>query len=245
MCDRLLLLQLCRMVITMGTGSLAITLELFPFHFSGSLGCQAGTSHTKRAAAWHSTACAATSWTLPRLFLAQLPCVQLSVSCWYAFHPPAGTPFTLPATPAVLCAGQHGIALAIWALNVALFITFLCLLLCRAVCYPASAKELLEQPNQSLFLGTLPMSISVVTGGVVALLVPRWVPHVAVATGWRRQQGSDRATAAAAAAGWQQGCACVPSDWSPYSPSVVLCQCLRGVHACGTWPTSAGAMSRP
>lgn len=91
------------MVITMGTGSMAITLELFPFQFSG----------------------------------------------------------------------QHGIALAVWALNVALFITFLCLLLSRAVCYPASARELLEQPNQSLFLGTLPMSISVITGGVVAVLVPR------------------------------------------------------------------------
>lgn len=46
-CDRLLLFQCYRMIITMGTGSLAITLELFPFHFSGSLGFQFGMSHTK------------------------------------------------------------------------------------------------------------------------------------------------------------------------------------------------------
>jgi tellurite resistance protein TehA-like permease len=74
-----------------------------------------------------------------------------------------------------LPAGQKGIALAVWSLNVALFSTFLCLLLSRALCYPASARELLEQPNQSLFFGALPMSISVVTGGVATLLVPRWV----------------------------------------------------------------------
>jgi hypothetical protein len=72
-----------------------------------------------------------------------------------------------------LSAGQEDIALAVWALNVALFSTFLCLLLSRALCYPASAKELLEQPNQSLFFGCLPMSISVITGGVATLLVPR------------------------------------------------------------------------
>lgn len=72
-------------------------------------------------------------------------------------------------------AGQQDLALAAWALNVALFSTFLGLLLSRALCYPASARELLEQPNQSLFFGALPMSISVITGGVATLLVPRWV----------------------------------------------------------------------
>ncbi|WIA13733.1 hypothetical protein OEZ85_007284 [Tetradesmus obliquus] len=70
--------------------------------------------------------------------------------------------------------GQQGLALAAWALNVALFGAFLCLLCCRALCYPASARELLEQPNQSLFFGALPMSISVITGGVATLLVPRY-----------------------------------------------------------------------
>uniref|UniRef100_A0A383VX02 C4-dicarboxylate transporter/malic acid transport protein n=1 Tax=Tetradesmus obliquus TaxID=3088 RepID=A0A383VX02_TETOB len=69
--------------------------------------------------------------------------------------------------------GQQALALAAWALNVALFGAFLCLLCCRALCYPASARELLEQPNQSLFFGALPMSISVITGGVATLLVPR------------------------------------------------------------------------
>jgi tellurite resistance protein TehA-like permease len=72
-------------------------------------------------------------------------------------------------------AGKEALAIAVWSLNVALFCTFLCLLLSRALCYPGSARELLEQPNQSLFFGALPMSISVITGGVATLLVLRWV----------------------------------------------------------------------
>jgi tellurite resistance protein TehA-like permease len=60
-----------------------------------------------------------------------------------------------------------------WCLDVLLLALFIGLLAARVLCFPSSVRELMEQPNQSMFLGTLPMSISALTGGVVVLLVPR------------------------------------------------------------------------
>lgn len=139
---------------------------------------QAGTSHTNRTQRSMCCNVLDTFWIVFRMLSCQIRTERSTGAGAHIFRSQHSCPSAAgskPATPAVLCAGQQGIAFAIWALNLALFITFLCLLLSRAVCYPASARELLEQPNQSLFLGTLPMSISVITGGVVAVLVPRWV----------------------------------------------------------------------
>lgn len=65
--------------------------------------------------------------------------------------------------------------MAVWCFNVALFMLFLGLMIRRAVFEPSSIRAMLQQPNQSLFLGTMPMSISVITAGIVLLLVPRSV----------------------------------------------------------------------
>lgn len=60
-----------------------------------------------------------------------------------------------------------------WCLDVLLLAMFMGVLAARVLGFPGSVRELMEQPNQSMFLGTLPMSISALTGGVVVLLVPR------------------------------------------------------------------------
>jgi len=75
--------------------------------------------------------------------------------------------------PAAAAAGQFGIAMAVWALNVVLFILFSCLLLGRAVFYSRTIANLYRHPNQSLFVGAIPMAFSTITNGVVAFLIPR------------------------------------------------------------------------
>lgn len=63
--------------------------------------------------------------------------------------------------------------MAVWALNVLLFMLFSCLLLARAVFYTDTIRHLYHHPNQSLFIGAVPMAFSTITTGVVALLIPR------------------------------------------------------------------------
>lgn len=69
--------------------------------------------------------------------------------------------------------GQQALALAVWCIDCLLLALFIGLLAARLLFFPRALRSLLEQPSQAMFLGTLPMSISVLTGGVVRLLVPR------------------------------------------------------------------------
>lgn len=78
-----------------------------------------------------------------------------------------------PLLLAAADAGQFGIAMAVWALNVVLFIIFSCLLLGRAVFFSGTIVNLYRHPNQSLFVGAIPMAFSTITNGVVAFLIPR------------------------------------------------------------------------
>jgi hypothetical protein len=70
-------------------------------------------------------------------------------------------------------AGQDGIAMAVWALNVVLFIAFSCLLASRALFFPRTLASLWRHPNQSLFVGAIPMAFNTITNGVVVFLIPR------------------------------------------------------------------------
>lgn len=74
-----------------------------------------------------------------------------------------------PAAP-----GQDDIALAIWSLNVLLFLLFSCLMLCRALLFSSTLRHLYHHSNQSLFVGAIPMAFSTITNGVIAFLMPRW-----------------------------------------------------------------------
>lgn len=77
----------------------------------------------------------------------------------------AAFPFEFP--------GQEEIALAIWALNVLLFLLFSCLLLGRSLLYSSTLRHLYHHRTQSLFVGAIPMAFSTITNGVVAFLIPR------------------------------------------------------------------------
>jgi tellurite resistance protein TehA-like permease len=69
-------------------------------------------------------------------------------------------------------AGQQELALAVWALTALLFAAFSCLLLGRAIMWPRTMLHMVNHPLQSLFVGAVPMSVSTLTNGVVALWQP-------------------------------------------------------------------------
>jgi tellurite resistance protein TehA-like permease len=70
-------------------------------------------------------------------------------------------------------AGQQEVAWAIWWLTALLFVFFCCLFLGRALLFSSTMQHLFSHPNQSLFLGAVPMSFSTLTNGVVLFWVPR------------------------------------------------------------------------
>jgi tellurite resistance protein TehA-like permease len=72
-------------------------------------------------------------------------------------------------------AGQMGMGMAVWALNVVLFVAFSLLKLGRALCFPRSLLTLMRHPNQSLFVGAIPMAFNTIANGVVVFLIPRYV----------------------------------------------------------------------
>lgn len=175
----------CRMVITLGTGSMAITLMLFPFSFPGELASREQPSslsahkgqkvHSQGSVvqlcylAWNKRVCCCLQPNPQQTHNPNIQVPYLHIEAAAAPQIIGHAHVFAPVPPA----GQWGTALAAWIFNVVLFTAFLCLLLARAVCYPSSARELLEQPNQSLFFGCVPITISVVTEGVIVLLVPR------------------------------------------------------------------------
>lgn len=76
--------------------------------------------------------------------------------------------------PVPFCAaGQQEIAWAIWWLNIVLFAFFSLLFLARALFFSSTMVRLFEHPNQSLFMGAIPMAFSTITNGVVLFWVPR------------------------------------------------------------------------
>jgi hypothetical protein len=68
----------------------------------------------------------------------------------------------------------YWISVIIFCLNVALFITFLCISILRYTLYPAIWKAMIRHPVQSLFLGTFPMGFATIVNMVVFVCVPAW-----------------------------------------------------------------------
>lgn len=91
-------------------------------------------------------------------------CMHLQV------RPLQGKSYCLCAAATRLPAAQNSLALAVWCLAVALFLAVLALMAGRLLTCPARVHELLASPNQSLFLGALPMTISAITAGLLVVL---------------------------------------------------------------------------
>eukprot|EP00877_Chromochloris_zofingiensis_P009043 jgi/Chrzof1/4392/Cz14g11130.t1_SLAC1 len=54
-------------------------------------------------------------------------------------------------------------------------------MICEYIISPQSLRALLRHPNQSLFLGAIPMSVNVITNGLCTFWLPRYGPGVATA----------------------------------------------------------------
>jgi C4-dicarboxylate transporter/malic acid transport protein len=80
----------------------------------------------------------------------------------------AGFPFAFP--------GQNEIGWAFWFLNCIMFVVFCTLLLLRFIMFPDTIKPMFYHPSQSLFMGCIPMSFSVIINGICAFWTPRVGP---------------------------------------------------------------------
>ncbi|WIA34056.1 hypothetical protein OEZ86_012434 [Tetradesmus obliquus] len=77
--------------------------------------------------------------------------------------------------------GQQAIAWATWWLTALLFVFFCIMLLGRALLFSSTLPHLFRHPNQSLFLGAVPMSVSTLTNGLVLFWIPRFGAAAGVA----------------------------------------------------------------
>lgn len=75
-------------------------------------------------------------------------------------------PVTLP--------GVHALALALWGLNIGLFVLFSVLYLARWLSYPREAFRIFGHSQASMFLGTVPMGLATLINGLLIFGVPHW-----------------------------------------------------------------------
>lgn len=68
----------------------------------------------------------------------------------------------------------YWISVAMFALNVVIFIAFLLLSVLRYVIYPDIWFAMIRHPAQSLFLGTFPMGLATIINMIVFVCVPLW-----------------------------------------------------------------------
>ena len=82
----------------------------------------------------------------------------------------------------------YWISVAIFALNVLLFVTFLLISILRYTIYPEIWFVMLRHPAQSLFLGTFPMGLATIVNMIVFVCVPAWGSGAVTLVSW----GSNR-----------------------------------------------------
>ncbi|RDL41855.1 Uncharacterized protein BP5553_01834 [Venustampulla echinocandica] len=68
----------------------------------------------------------------------------------------------------------YWISVVIFCLNVALFVTFFLISVVHYTLYPWIWKEIIQQPGDSLFLGTFPMGLATIINMIVYVCVPAW-----------------------------------------------------------------------
>ena len=68
----------------------------------------------------------------------------------------------------------HGIALALWALNIALFTSFSIVYAAHWLVFFADARRIFAHPVASMFFGTIPMGLITIVNGFVVFGIPLW-----------------------------------------------------------------------
>jgi tellurite resistance protein TehA-like permease len=68
----------------------------------------------------------------------------------------------------------YWISVAIFALNVLLFIAFSAISVLRYTLYPEIFITMIRHPAQSLFVGTFPMGLATIINMIVFICVPAW-----------------------------------------------------------------------
>ncbi|PRW60889.1 transducin beta 3 isoform A [Chlorella sorokiniana] len=83
---------------------------------------------------------------------------------------------------------RNEVGWAFWWLSIVQFVSFAAMLAGRFIFFPAHAAELLDQPAQAMFFGTIPPSISSINTGLLIFVAPRWggarVVNAAVVLWW-------------------------------------------------------------
>lgn len=70
----------------------------------------------------------------------------------------------------------HYLAIIIFVLNIALFVTFTIISIIRYTVYRGIFVAMLNHPVQSLFLGTVPMGLATIVNMCAFVIVPKWGP---------------------------------------------------------------------
>ena len=73
---------------------------------------------------------------------------------------------------------QYSLAIAVFALNVILFILFLALLVVRCLVLSGSLRDLILEPGQGLYLGAIPTSLGTIVSMICYVCVDPWGPPV-------------------------------------------------------------------
>jgi len=69
-------------------------------------------------------------------------------------------------------AGLHGLATALWLVNIALFAVFAGLYAARWVIFPEEARRIFAHPVMAMFFGAVPMGLATIVNGFVAFGAP-------------------------------------------------------------------------
>lgn len=68
----------------------------------------------------------------------------------------------------------YWLSVIVFALNVALFLTFLAISILRYTLYPEIICHLIKHPVQSMYIGTFPMGLSTIISMFCFVCVPAW-----------------------------------------------------------------------
>ncbi|KAG2172660.1 hypothetical protein INT43_000007 [Umbelopsis isabellina] len=70
--------------------------------------------------------------------------------------------------------GEKYIGIALYFINIALFLLFLCFTISRNIMFPWVLKLLLRHPTQCMFIGTLPMGLATIVNATLLIAVPKY-----------------------------------------------------------------------
>ena len=83
--------------------------------------------------------------------------------------------------------GEDVIGTVLYFFNIVLFVAFSAISVARYTCFPGVIGLMLRHPQQSLFLGTIPIGLATIVNATVLIAVPRygqWAAHLAWGLWW-------------------------------------------------------------